>query len=615
MVRRSLRIETVEHDFHENFLDLVGKDFSSDHVKGLAEWLKNSSDAYTREDIPDAQQYTYLILDSKPYRFACLDFVGMNRSDIENAFKRWGDPDAAARGKTDKAIWGGHGNGGKFYMRQMFHNAFFITYRGGLLNVFGFDKGKRYGYAKGFENLKMPAKEALEYAHVGDYDLDAFIKTRLKSGDVRFTLVIGENPEKMRGKNGPTYIWRRLTRHPQARRILATKQVFAIVDGGAPFRLMPPIIAPKPGFEKPFEYEIPTKLEWNGETVELASPRFKQGRLILRTAEDPFSRYSESHAIDFFGNHTCVATYRMGELGPFRYQTEIEFLYGECHLPILESKTAGCVRNDRQKLVANEITEALLDWIRKTVDTAAATLETTVAGERRTKTLEQSAQFNEYLNLWQKGFMSKFWVEIFGGVEGGGGDREGRHDSGHKEGNGADVSNAESSAKPTSAAAAESHRRELGGVGNVPQRAPKYPQVLLSGFHPDPGNTAGETLLLNPRHPPIYQRPKDQQNGIYWINTESPFAKAIQEMYGANSTRWREYLFLRRMDIIIKQTIYQRARQEPKLTADIVDLTIDDVQRRVFEVATRDLKSYLFEPPTRIAPIEGANDSTTGGIE
>jgi hypothetical protein len=75
----------------------------------------------------------------------------MTHDEIENAFKTWGDPEAASRGKGKKFL-GGHGNGGKFYMRQMFRESRFITYRNGKLNVFGFNSAKRYGFDKSYEN-------------------------------------------------------------------------------------------------------------------------------------------------------------------------------------------------------------------------------------------------------------------------------------------------------------------------------------------------------------------------------------------------------------------------------------------------------------------------------
>ena len=92
-------------------------------------------DAYNRAEVNDEDQYVFIRLKPKspvsPARFECIDFVGMTHDEIENAFKTWGDPNAAARGKSNKNILGGHGNGGKFYMRQMFGESRFITYRDG----------------------------------------------------------------------------------------------------------------------------------------------------------------------------------------------------------------------------------------------------------------------------------------------------------------------------------------------------------------------------------------------------------------------------------------------------------------------------------------------------
>src|SRR5262245_41745388 len=113
--------------FDDHLLDIIGNEFKFDHAKGLAEWIKNAVDAYNRETTPegsakctDDDQFIYLWLRPKtgisPVTFECIDFVGMTHDDIESAFKRWGDPNAASRGRNKKFL-GGHGNGGKFYMR------------------------------------------------------------------------------------------------------------------------------------------------------------------------------------------------------------------------------------------------------------------------------------------------------------------------------------------------------------------------------------------------------------------------------------------------------------------------------------------------------------------
>src|SRR3954468_23428538 len=170
-------IQPQPNQFDDAFLNVVGNEFKFDHAKGLAEWIKNSADAYsTTAQVKDSEQYILLrFKQGHPKRdsvFECIDFVGMTKKDIDKALKVWGLASAAKKG-TDLATYGGHGNGGKFYMRQMFGVSRFITYRDGLLNVFGFDDRKRYGYARGQEDVKMPLDDALKLAGIGALKIPA----------------------------------------------------------------------------------------------------------------------------------------------------------------------------------------------------------------------------------------------------------------------------------------------------------------------------------------------------------------------------------------------------------------------------------------------------------
>jgi hypothetical protein len=170
-------IQTEHHVFADEFLDIIGNPFGSDHAKGLAEWIKNSADAYNRETdskgrelYPDQLQHIYLRIHGKqPLIYECIDFVGMTKEDINKAVKRWGDPKAASRGKKGDFL-GGHGNGGKLYMRQMFKTAQFITYRNGRLNIFGFDTKGRYGFGEGFEDKKVSVTSVIK-----EYELSGII--------------------------------------------------------------------------------------------------------------------------------------------------------------------------------------------------------------------------------------------------------------------------------------------------------------------------------------------------------------------------------------------------------------------------------------------------------
>jgi hypothetical protein len=101
----------------EAVLDLIGNEFKFDHAKGLAEWLKNSCDAYLREKTPDDEQFIIVRLvdgrNGQLSRIECIDFVGMTKKQIDDAFKRFFDPQAAKKGAKEVQIktLGGHGNG------------------------------------------------------------------------------------------------------------------------------------------------------------------------------------------------------------------------------------------------------------------------------------------------------------------------------------------------------------------------------------------------------------------------------------------------------------------------------------------------------------------------
>src|SRR5438445_12806005 len=98
----------------EAVLDLIGNEFKFDHAKGLAEWLKNSCDAYLREKTPDPEQFIILRLGEDAHghlsRMECIDFAGMQKRQIDEACKGFFDPQAAKKGATEAQIQplGGH---------------------------------------------------------------------------------------------------------------------------------------------------------------------------------------------------------------------------------------------------------------------------------------------------------------------------------------------------------------------------------------------------------------------------------------------------------------------------------------------------------------------------
>lgn len=414
------------NEIDDHLLDIIGRDFKFDHEKGLAEWLKNSVDAYLRTSVPDSEQFIL-------FRFTdgikddgileCVDFIGMTETDIEKAFIRWGDPEAAKRG-LNRRVYGGHGNGGKFYMRQMFDSSHFITYRNGYLSVFGFNPNKKYGFADGYQNKKMKPEEALKFAGLDKITLLANLKEKILKGKTGFTVVKGVGPSGMKNKIKAERIAEKMKSHPQARRLLLHKHV-SVTHNGKPIYdiLRPDEIRPLPGFEEPKLIEIPESLitESDGEkiAVELANKRFGRGRLVLKTAEEALQggRYGDLNRIDFIGeigesDKTVIASYELYELG-VRTFPQAAFIYGECHCPILEDPENDCVKNDRTKLVPNDTTKALLGWLREEIDSLASKIASKEAESQRETARKMSSAYNDFLNQWKNKWMRKILSEMF----------------------------------------------------------------------------------------------------------------------------------------------------------------------------------------------------------
>ena len=149
----------------ERVLDLLGAQFKGKYAAGAAEWLKNAYDQAVRMDEPGVS-YIVLHVETPTSRtgadglMECIDFVGATYEEIDEHLKRWGSDVAASRGRADFAGFGGHGNGGKFHMRENFKWSEFITYRDGRLTVFGFDESKQYGFDERYRGTEVSPDEA-----------------------------------------------------------------------------------------------------------------------------------------------------------------------------------------------------------------------------------------------------------------------------------------------------------------------------------------------------------------------------------------------------------------------------------------------------------------------
>jgi hypothetical protein len=578
----------------DHFLDIFGNEFKFDHPKGLAEWIKNSVAAYIRTGTSEDERIIYLRFSDSDKEMAtieCIDFVGMTSDQIINAFKRWGDPEAAKYGYK-KRVPGGHGNGGKFYMRQMFRESYFITYVNNKLNIYGFSQNKKYGFANNFKNISMKPKEAVKFADIATLPIPGEIFEKIITGKTGFTVVRGIAPLGMINKIQSYRMCEKIRNHPQVRKYLERIHVGVIHNNNVIFdRILPDKLEPKPGFEKSFVYEIPNILFYleNGEKqkVEMANKEYPAGKLLLKTSAEALergSKFGELNGIDILGESDVIAFYYMYELGVSLYPQSV-FIYGECKCPILEDPNDDCVKNDRSKLIAeNPKTKALLQWIGEKVNELAKKILDKEREEQKKLQKEHSKSYNDLLNRWSTKFLNKIRAELltelgtrgFGFGRGDSSEDLENDNNGKRGGNRKIISNKK-------------------GSGDKTKRQPRSPIVLLSGIDADPFSETGETLYLDPRQGIIYQRIQDVKEGIHWINTASPLAKAVLERFSEQSQQWRSYLFQRHVDILIKEEMRNLFRRDAeRFNPDVIDAEIfRSFMLKVQENAAKDLENFL----------------------
>jgi len=572
-------------------LDLLGADFKGDHVAGMAEWLKNSADAYIREDVADDEQHIVIHLQlparKADWSFEVIDFVGLTYDEVYDDLMVWCDPNAASKGgKFD--VYGGHGNGGKFHMRENFRTSVLWGYRDGRLTAFGFDDEKDYGFHPKYQATEIEPRKAIKEAGLDLTVLPEAVRERFDRGDIRFTIVRGIGPD-------PAPKWRswrefieKLQRHGQAKQLLDRCPVTVAVNGKIEVDdLDAPKIPAKPGFEKPIVIDIPARLPLDGDEVVLSRDGTSPGTLTLRVAAEPFpARGADSslNSIDVKGKVGVIATYRIQELGVSNLIGS-QFVYGQCSCPVLEQ--LGCKENPRKRLAENDYSVALLRWIGDRVDELANRL---IEHEDREKMQQHAAvtqRFNALLNKWKNQFLDKIFAEItrgpgsgpgYGGTGGGGDPAGGSGGRGGGPGRAGEGTGGGGSGEETKG------------------RVPKYPIVLISGVDKDPHTD--EAVVLDPRHPVVYQRPTDVARNIWWINHQRPLAERLMAG-GPTSERYRDYLLQRYVDILQTYLVSQRWREtmEPQIE-NVTDWMLESIGR-VHDAAWRDLDDYLFGKASR----------------
>ncbi|MBI5191930.1 MAG: hypothetical protein HZA08_00630 [Nitrospirae bacterium] len=307
----------------------------------------------------------------------------------------------------------------------MFEQSYFITYRDGRLNIFGFNTNRRYGFAKGFKDKNVSPDDAMRFAEIHDMDFPPNVRKDILSGTIGFTVARGIRPHNInRRKFNLEKLCDKFKIYHKARLILKYKPISVIYnDNILNLHLLPEEIPPMPEFESPIEIPVPQTIIWeedgDTETVIFADEKYHQGKLVLYTSTEPLSRNSrlgDLNRIDIIGEIGVIASYKIQELGYVNRLSPAEFIYGECYCPMLEDLDDDCVKNDRSILVENIKTKALRKWIGGQIDTLAEKIEEKEKKEVRAKNIETLFEINKVLNDWKNNFMSKVMREILGGL-------------------------------------------------------------------------------------------------------------------------------------------------------------------------------------------------------
>lgn len=401
----------------EGALRLLCRPFQS-HETGLPEWLKNSSDAYIRDGTPAEDRIIVVMYESnngtQEATVSCLDFVGMTSADIEGSFRVWADPEAATQGRTTIGVQGGHGNGGKCYMAQMFEkHAILNTFRDGTGNRYGVTRGSfDFGYfadsvpGRDFPigSLRNELEKLLQPKTLATLcNMAGQLIDRARG----LTLVAGVGPQGLSGSRAARRLFLSLPELPQMITTIQLCRVYALVGGvmlGAGPLTLPPI-EPMLGAEQPRGIRIPPLLPdpVSGEDVSTTNgDRLTEGKLVLLTSRVSMRHSKKNrHKIDFKTSKGFIGYCPLTDVdvqSPYR-----ERIYGECVLDALEPFK----QNERGRLAEAPLTRAVLQFIAEQVQAYSAEFEATDRRTHDEADKDAISRMNDALDRWKNRHLAK----------------------------------------------------------------------------------------------------------------------------------------------------------------------------------------------------------------
>jgi len=356
----------------------------------------------------------------------------MTTEQIERDFRNWADPDAATRsskGKVRVGELGGHGNGGKCYLTQMFQdhamlytarNARGSKYgvRGGSV-VFGYVPNRRFGRSFRVDDVPRAVENALSNIGISADSLPKMVRETLRTAS-GFTFVCGVQPKDWVGRKVVENLLQNLVVHHQMTTPIQLCSVYVVINGrlhndGKPLR--PPSIEPMPDHSQPRTLPVPAKLTdpVSRQTVYTTTEgQSETGRLEIRTSEKNMrlgrgGPRQWRHTLDFHTNRSGI----IGRTSMLKLDVESsyrDYLYCDCYLDGLDPYQ----QNERRDLAESPLTRAVESWISGQVRAYCRELEAAEKQKIRAQDRDQLSRINEWLDQWKNQFMSELMQGFYG---------------------------------------------------------------------------------------------------------------------------------------------------------------------------------------------------------
>lgn len=336
--------------------------------------------------------------------------------------------DASGR-HQHKNIQGGHGNGGKCYMINMFEDhSYFHTVRTGRRNCygvtagstqFGYNPSRAYGRDRPITSVQEELRKALSpirfpYESISNHDVRDIVE-RAEG----FTLIRGVKPKEYGKKIPSEDLLQALLLHEHMVVSMQFCRLFLVINGTMRGeRLAPPEIEPLPGGESPRIVPIPAHLH-DPDTHQRIPTRaddssFPHGELRLLTSKLRMTHKKRPlHKILFYSSdRDLLGAVPVSELGVV--STYSQNIYGSCQLDTLEPFK----QNDRGRLAEAPLTRAVRDFISRNVKEYAEEFEKRDRREIDEKSRHRMLEVNDILNRWKDRFIREHITALIGKGDG-----------------------------------------------------------------------------------------------------------------------------------------------------------------------------------------------------